>query len=144
MELQDFRVGNIVQHEPIWSYRNEDFKSFPFKITFDDFFALGECRFSDEAISPIEINLNWLELMGFVKHETYLFTWELRPHKNIKLVAFSYTPYKPFSVDFLTKLDSADSEFRITNTPIKITYVHQVQNLYHALTGEELQFSKEF
>lgn len=47
-------------------------------------------------------------------------------------------PFKDEHLRVWTSLTDNDVYFEILTYNIKITYLHQLQNLYHALTGEEL------
>lgn len=72
----------------------------------------------DEYLQPIPLSEDWLLKFGFVKND------------------YPYDDYvsPPFGLGMNIIKISKDMEFFI----FKLSYVHQLQNLYFALTGEEL------
>ena len=74
-------------------------------------------------IKPIPLTKEWLEKFGF--------KWK---NGSLRLKDFSVHGHKYFMFLF--------SQGAFNNTNIKIKHVHQLQNLYFALTGEELELNK--
>lgn len=89
------------------------------------FFGGGACRF--ELLPPIPITEELLIKLGFKeKHQQF----ELNGFQIDGIVVhFSFDKWR-------SDYDVESCDF--TEIPVEIKYVHQLQNLYHALTGEEL------
>ena len=136
INLKDIRVGNYVHHRDDWSYRQVgiDFKEFDFAWDYSDFHALLECTLFPEAIEYISLTEEWLLNFGFKKSGYEFLFWE---HPQLK------------SVDF-AGINWADEDFpeyqflnvSINGHIIQINYVHQLQNFYFTLTGEDLVLKK--
>lgn len=113
MDIRELRIGNLVRHNAIdgciYAWDYEDFRAIQIDaITKDD-------------IVPIPITPEWLERFGF----------ELRiPHEGEDYIHWAHNGFEiwqhneGFCHDFLFGGD--------------VNYVHQLQNLYYALTGTEL------
>lgn len=88
-----------------------------------DVFTIQHGYEIDDAIheyEPIHITEEWLLKLGF---ETgMLNTWSIIPIDTYAIISLG---------------KKADG-FYMTNLPIKVNHVHQLQNLYFAITGEEL------
>lgn len=54
-------------------------------------------------------------------------------HADLKII-------NPVTKDFMMELKNVGDGWFYRNGYFKIDYVHQLQNLYHSLTGEELTF----
>ena len=78
-------------------------------------------------VKPIPLTEEWLVEFGFVSNP-YIDTYELRI--NGELI-------------FLLDIDKTKGVLDIHWQYIKIKHVHQLQNLYFALTGEELQINEQ-
>jgi len=111
MRANELRIGNWVSNGDI-----------EFQITSKDIYH-RDVRVYGSFIKGIPITPEWLERVGF--------------EKNI----FSNGDYKYIKsgLSISSNLQSANWKFgRIENERCK--YVHQLQNLYFALTGEELEY----
>lgn len=115
----EIREGNWVHHSPIWSYRNPDLKDIDFKWTDTDWYALGECTLNLEDLSPISLSETWLLRFKF---NTDQITWWKGD--------FIIGNYR----DGFWLLPTG----RIDERGTEIKYIHQLQNLYFLLTGEEI------
>lgn len=90
--------------------------------------ALIKDRPVHESLNPIPLTGERLIEFGFEKdNETR--TWSI------------LTPLQKF--DYLFELEEYYDHFEPTFLSIEIEYVHQLQNLYFALTGEELQIKSD-
>lgn len=122
MKAEELRIGNFVLHNGNWSYRSH---SAPSVISWEesDWYALGEYTISLEDVSPIPLTEKWLIDFGFEKDDYcqhyYTLDFEIRLHDDKWL-------YCPISEYFPAY-------------SVVLPYVHQLQNLYFAITGEELQ-----
>lgn len=119
IKLSDIRVGNWIQNNSVLCIGEREFEVYPMFIC-----QLAHCH-NQEATNAEGISLTeeWLIKFGFDKESTYLY----RRVTNDFAFAFSVSR---ISVD-----SWACPAFAIRH-PIK--YVHQLQNLYFALTQEEL------
>lgn len=128
----EIKVGNWFHHNNEWSYRNDkpdnSGTGFNFQWELRDWYALGECTLNLEQISPIPLTLGILYDCGF---EVY--------HENPRLEMFYVNKqgYYPFFI-----YQSRDTRFWF-NENLELKSVHQLQNLYYALTGEELTVNLE-
>jgi hypothetical protein len=82
-----------------------------------------------QSLKPIPLTEEWLLKFGFVKDSEYDNTFNL----GIEVL----NGFKDFTIDIRAKVLLLDC------MEIKIEYVHQLQNLYFALTGEDLEFKTE-
>ena len=80
-------------------------------------------------IKPIQINEAWLKSFGF--QETYNSQFRLKFDHSVNFIGF----------DFSKNEDKSMEGFRYYGHYMKIKYVHELQNLVYALTGEELSLS---
>lgn len=76
--------------------------------------------FSERAFDPISLSPEWLEKLGFVKTSRYA------------VGAGSYHTYDLGKMYLLAQSD------KWVFHDFSVQYVHQLMNLYHALTGTEL------
>ena len=111
MKIEEFRVGNLVEYS-----RNEKIvkiKGFSYgglHVTSEDEMIWKEI----ESFNSIPLTRNWLISAGFVRQGETMY--------NKKDLFIIYVP-----------------EMIHYKTETKIKYVHQLQNLYFAITGEELK-----
>lgn len=91
-----------------------------------------ECGQFLKFVKPLKITDKWLELLGFTisgNRLSYLSIPELR----------SEIHYKKEPYGKCITLESSVGSF----IPNDITHIHQVQNLYQAITGKELTLSEK-
>lgn len=126
MEARDLRVGNLV------SYENAEFNVCKVQTVFLTHFRAtnidtGVCYGNSLRINykPIPLSEEWLLKFGFEKSSPYWikassgFYFGIFPDGNLMYL---------FSEELMT--------------PIKCKHVHQLQNLYFALTGQELTLNE--
>lgn len=77
-----------------------------------------------ETYSPVLLTEEWLLKLGFSKHSTNPF-WFRKKQICISLVG---------------AIELISWDMQIFKIDTKVNHVHQLQNLYLALTGEELEF----
>jgi hypothetical protein len=141
MKANELRMGNYVSRESSdYPQRVDGIKTYRIWMT-----CIGSsCDLSDviQNIKPIPLTEEWLLKFGFEK-PVYI---------NVGL-RFKWIKGKFGLVQIFWKDTDIDSneDFALWKTPSgelncyahgevpKIKYVHQLQNLYHALTGEELE-----
>lgn len=125
MKASDLRIGNI--------YHSVKFNK-PVVCTLSDLYDL--CAKSDgayndppidEMFEPIILTEQWLLKFGFKQWGSYRHLWKVGRNHTVTIEGGDdYSP--PF-------------EFRVRIGYIEIKYVHQLQNLYFALTGKELEYT---
>ena len=125
MEVKELRIGNYVHHNKGWSYRCGG-RDFDFIWNESDWHALGECTLDLSNIKPIPLTEEWLVKFGFdyVK-EVMGYADSLHLICNHK-EGFCFIPFCTNDKD----------------CHIILKHVHQLQNLYFALTGEELKIKQ--
>lgn len=126
MKAQELRIGNLVKYDNRIFEIDSIAKVFPTLNT--DEFGIGVVDYNN--IEPILLTEEWLFRFGFDK------TYELRKNiyclKEYKAIIYFY---KNSRID----LKIGGYEFKDKDRKQKrYEYVHQLQNLYFALTGEEL------
>lgn len=120
MKAKDLRIGNLVYNKV------GDIKVVRFIACLDE---IHNC--SIEEIQPIPITEDWLKRIGFKKSNAF---WiDLTTH-YLELIGPVHNYYYPVYAE-IGEL-SSEPEQRVSLN--RIQYVHQLQNLYFALTGEEL------
>lgn len=124
MEAKELRIGNWVNHLDNWSYRQPktDFKEFYFKWDESDFYALGECTLNLEDVQPIPLTEEILLKCGFEYNNNY----GQFKHPNCPLY-FTKHPNNKTLLCFIHNCTNGTTKF-----------LHQLQNLYFALTNTEL------
>lgn len=128
MKASELRIGNWVTHtaDDRWSYRSPEkgpYVQFNFQWEDRDWFAYGNSLINIDLLKPIPFTEEWLIKIGFVRD----YSFSLK-HKNFTL----YFDDGFFRLCVGLYCEEAKSL-------VHIKYVHQLQNLFFALTGEELQ-----
>lgn len=92
-----------------------------------------------EKYNPIELTEEWLFKLGFEKSRIYLGSYIKTPLGCKRGYGFRFHTQYPFSKDkfhLFTECSYLEHQIHVSNG---MKYVHQLQNLYFALTGEELK-----
>ena len=134
MELQnEIRLSNWFEHNANWCYRSPaEIKPFYFKWEDRDWYALGECILSFDNIKPIPLTPEKLQKLGFKFSPCGISgadMWQGMPfwtHESMTLRG-SVSTAKGGVLCLAGYFNS------------HIEFVHQLQNLYYALTGTELE-----
>lgn len=129
----EIRIGNWFRHNNQWNYRSEAKCDFEFQFNANDWYQIGECCLWLENMEPIPLTEEWLLRFGFLKDE--------RKYGGVlDTTSFwkSGIELKPIVNGTRFRLDFK-SDCLID---INLDYVHQLQNLSFALTGEELILSE--
>jgi hypothetical protein len=121
MKANELRIGSWVKHPAaVWSHRTEvqGYGYVEFQWEEHDWAGIAECTINLEDVKPIPLTEEWMLKFGFeysdLNGDSGL--WKIPPFQI-------YGKYNQFLYDY--RLD--------------VNYVHQLQNLYFALTYEELQ-----
>jgi hypothetical protein len=135
MEANELRVGNWVNSElrgEVYTILVNGICSYGINETINEFEGVFKKPMCDEgSIEPIPLNEEWLKRFGFEGH--------------------------PYNSDWMC-VDVNGGELQLTKAGLSVCYlahgqpfnigvsckhVHQLQNLYHALTGKELILDSE-
>jgi hypothetical protein len=129
MKEQELMIGDWVHHRDNWSYRqpDQDFGEFDFQWSSGDWYALGECTLTLDDIEPIPLTEEWLLKLGIHKIGC----------DNEGDDLFATKLNTPADEVWLNRIEG---DFYLQEYGKKIKYVHQLQNLYFALTNEELTY----
>jgi hypothetical protein len=141
LKAEELRIGNYLHHTGNWSYRqpNKYFKEFDFQWNESDWYSLGECKIDLKDIEPIPLTEEWLLKFGFInpdlKMSGHIWLVYKRPHLHKMDIRIAVPKYDN---DWSVTLECVSPPTTIIS---HIKYVHQLQNLYYALTGNELKIS---
>ena len=137
LKATELRIGNYVMFNDNYELSlddpayYEDMKMFPIDvIASDETIRLMDgdksigC-FGTNQIKPISITEEWLIKFGFEKFNKAM-------HKPLNKTTHIYREILDHNNFYITGMDNY---LQLTNIP---KYVHQLQNLYFALTGKEL------
>ena len=128
MNANELRIGNWVKytnHEKIKpEKRNKEFK-----IIADDFVFLEEHPEMQDIIEPIALTDEWLLKFGFSKYEG-----------GFGISAYTNTLNLHYDSDNDVWFLHVDNLLRDYSVELcEIMFVHELQNLYFAITGDELK-----
>lgn len=113
MEAKELRIGNLVF----------DGKGV-YEVSLLTFQKDNEQGYYFKNLSPIRITGGWLKRFGFEKNENGEY--------EIQNTSFFYSKSKEHTDYWVFRTMEYDT--------IEVKYVHQLQNLYFAITGKELEF----
>ena len=136
MKSSELRIGNYVN---VPNYEQCPFRIDAFEHCSEKFikvaqevklngFEVHPITWYGDNLQPIPLTVEWLLKFGFEKSGLWTYVIELQG--NLKLVY--YLGEKGWSIGFKSYSDFSN-----------LYYVHQLQNLYFALTGEELTIKKQ-
>ena len=118
MEAKELRIGNLIM-----------FGELRHECKPHDILNLYQSEIAQREISeykPIPLTEEWLVKFGFEKNEN---------ETNCEHWHFGENP---FTHDYMIQLKNTGQGYFFQNWHHRIKYVHQLQNIYFALTGEEL------
>ncbi len=119
MKATELRIGNLVNNN-----------NKPVEIRAKHILGINNNAY--EFVEPIPLTEEWLVKFGFEKY------WEEIKEGEFK----GFKSDEHFYKDWIRFYNSNDNFYQLKSitgyVPITIQYVHQLQNLYFALTGEEL------
>lgn len=120
MKAEELRIGNYVFDFDGKAKQIHETATYPKDYGFEDVVKIeGVCLLISE-IEPIPLTEEWLLSFGFVFYDDFD-SWILN--------------YKHLMKEFIIRSDFIVSDMEFVPN---IKYVHKLQNLYFALTGEEL------
>ena len=121
MEAQELRIGNFIAYEPTI----DDWEEIYVKPG-----TIIQCEISPDSFEPIPLTEKWLINFGFIHAKFSSEYWSHWVLKNGWSISLSNHTEESSGVN--------KGLFYWGDDYIEIKYVHQLQNLYFALTGEEL------
>lgn len=126
IKTNDLRIGNLINDDNV-----------VIKITRDNVVCLFRGQyyntFESDEISGIPLTEELLLKMGFST---------LNGDATFAMFVLKPTAYSIIlCLTDMDKYDLKQGEWMCVATKTKLKYVHQLQNLYHALTGQELTLS---
>ena len=122
MKTIELRIGNLVINQ--WGEIDKVETIGKSIIQFENGWSM------EEKVKPIPLNEEWLLKLGFTKEKGML-------HGLDKFKLFLPCINKPVLTYSQGSFSVSDGSFSI-----QVEYVHQLQNLYYALTGEELTINE--
>lgn len=134
MKANELRIGNVIYDQMFGVCVVVD-------ITKDGINIInGTCAISIDELKGIELTEKILKDLGFSKM-TDTIPFNYRTHKS---KSFFYIRYGTFTTDRgKSDLIGYNGLFVANKFALVIRYVHELQNLYFALTGEELTLKSE-
>jgi hypothetical protein len=132
MKAEELRIGNYVNILKNIGIPVVGQKWDLWEITSID---ISDCIINPKRYNPIELTEKWLIDFGFrkLKRDEFQFHYKsLATYKSFDL--FFYFEYKEMYLCF--------GQFAEESDTVPCKYVHQLQNLYFALTGEELKLKE--
>ena len=127
MKANELRIGNWVK----WNYEeSSDGNAYPVEFGYE----LDDIKNNPNIVEPIPLTEEWLVKFGFDKEEEY---------DEGKVIDYRMTLMKN-SLEFVSFWESEDiTGVNQCQTGVDVEYVHQLQNLYFALTGTELEIKED-
>lgn len=139
MQSKDLRIGNLV-YGPLNELSYIGQLGGGTKPNYIEYFSINNDGYGCNGIKPIPLTEDWLIDLGFSKM-TDTTPYNYRIHKS---KMFFYIRYGTFTTDGgKTDLIGFNGLFIANKFVRVIKYVHELQNLYFALTGEELELKSE-
>lgn len=129
MKSEELRIGNLVKISDIGTC--EILGVMPNKIYYtpNKDKRLFENMYSMYCyINPITLTGDWLLKFGFEKKDSQRYILQKGKKINIPVAKFKFEEHITFE--------------GLRSVPIDLLYVHQLQNLYFALTGQELKLKE--
>ena len=114
----ELRIGNYVfdGNRELTQVKSIIEGAINYELDYGNLWANQECYF--ENLNPIPITEEWLLKFGFEKCEYLKNTWD----NGSIIISLKYDIFY----------------YELLNGTVDIKYIHQLQNLYFALTGKEL------
>lgn len=124
MKINELRIGNYIQDfecEPYYFKIEEIIKRDYYWVSYRN----ESCSCIIDELQPIPLTEEWLLKFGFVEDSSLYFSKTLEPYCQL----------------FYNRKDKTiciGVRYEAGGTELKFLHVHQLQNLYFALTGEEI------
>jgi len=132
IKANELRIGNLIYN----SYTQDVFSVY-------SMFIVQFSKTEDTNIKPVLLTEEWLLKFGFKNIKEHWVKYDDKPegfHTN----SICIIQHKDlFSRKHLSFSFSASGNYNPNSIDFEVKYVHQLQNLYFALTGEELIIDPE-
>lgn len=136
LKASELRIGNLVKG---LGWNSEEIE---IKVDYKIIGSLHEKELSSMHIRPIPLTEEWLVKFGFACVHKGNKHYSMRQSiRNNNYIHFIPTINDMWHLCFS---DTQINDYRDYITATAIKHVHQLQNLYHALTGEELIIKKSY
>ena len=122
MEAKDLRIGSWVRIDSLTDGSTTEVEAYVFHI--DEMIWTTKYKYS-----PIPLTEEWLVKFGFEEDSCNYY----KIIENQEAVLY---------IDKLDMTFAYGYPYECSGGDLKLKHVHQLQNLYHALTGEELTIKK--
>jgi hypothetical protein len=134
MKASELRLGNLILFRGNLTCLDSNYELFK---------SLVDISRDDKRYKPIPLTEEWLLKFGFFKYPNIWDTFREEIYDEFQLKITAHTVIL-FSIPHINKSFIRCSydkiyRFKENKSDYKIEYVHQLQNLYFALIGEELQ-----
>lgn len=145
MNASDLRIGNLIgKSSEVIVVKSID--EYGINVSYDrDYGEEYEGLFSD--LTPIPITKEWLLKASFFNDENnsdlyYISQYfsTMAPRPRFALIKLHKEPFEDNHYQFL--FYDVEKEQGIISLGIKIKYLHELQNMYWALKGEDLTINK--
>ncbi|MGV3529645.1 MAG: hypothetical protein ACO1OO_12170 [Flavisolibacter sp.] len=127
IQASELRLGNYILHKA-------GVRILPVRCTFSHLEILGQ---SDKDIFPVKLKADILEKCGFAENKKYA----LLPQAHEYILPLPVMGNQQNEIRAYIKTNQeCFARASMNNIPLSnnIFHLHQLQNLYHALTGQEL------
>lgn len=124
MEANELRIGNYINLHNKQKRISENIFRFMLESSLD--YAL-------KSYAPIPLTEEWLLKFGFV---------EINEFNGVGFIQDNFYLWKGNNWDYFYYTVVGREQDGVNEPSIEIKYVHQLQNLYFALKGEELKITK--
>lgn len=133
MDIRELRIGNIIETPTQWIGFVNSIRQLIIGVTDKQGYGY---EYGVDLIDPIPITPKWLERLGFVRTRDLIHTAEfvLLGVPCIHILFSKIDGRLYLGESFITRSGDDEDEF----IAVPLTFIHQVQNLHFALTGEEL------
>lgn len=136
MKASELRIGNCCM------CNNKDYV-----IELEDFRDILEDVEEIRYYKPIPLTEEWLHKLGFYTHQEkgrYGYKWYIPVADYNYVVERDFNEYQShfFGIEY-TDCPDAKDDYVMNSFSFDLEYVHQLQNLYFALTGKELEFNQQ-
>lgn len=128
MKIEELRIGNLV------------------KLVFEESQKESIIEWDEVDFFQYKVRLKHLQPIPLTEELLLKFGFEEKVFRDNEDLSFDRFSKKGFAIERLNDEDffiSENIDQMIGNFDIKIKSVHQLQNLYYALTGEELTLKNE-
>jgi len=140
MNAKELRIGNIIRYSDGKDVVIANLGDMGFSTKDDRGLFYGSDDIND--YKPILLTEEWLVKFGFEltdSNHRKITRWLLK--EDYKETKHATIGINPVTEEHMLKLSNVFGYWFFKNGHHKIEYVHQLQNLYFALTGEELSCS---